>query len=312
VVQDCAIPPAKFLYTNLDGMRILITGKNGQVGTELSRLYQSHGDVILTGRQECDLSSEASIRDVVRRTKPAVIINAGAYTAVDQAEKERSLCFAINAAAPLVMAEEAARLDALLIHYSTDYVFDGTKSGPYVETDPIHPLSVYGESKAAGEAAVAKTGCKHLILRTSWVYGAHGKNFLRTMLRLGADRPELRVVNDQIGAPTSAAAIAEATVRLVNSAPEASGIYHMTSAGSTSWYGFACAILSAAMGAAAPRMQPIPGSDYPTPATRPANSMLANGKFARTFGFRLPSWQQQLDDVLAEMRVATQTNEVNR
>jgi dTDP-4-dehydrorhamnose reductase len=293
-------------------MRILITGKNGQVGTELSRRYESRGDVVLTGRDECDLSSEGSIRDAVRQVKPTVIINAGAYTAVDQAEKESPLCFAINAAAPRVLAEEAARLDALLIHYSTDYIFDGTKSGPYVESDPIHPLSVYGESKAAGEAAIAETGCNYLILRTSWVYGAHGKNFLRTMLRLGAERPELRVVDDQIGAPTSAAAIAEATARLVDFAPGAPGIYHMTAAGSTSWYGFACAILGAAMGPASPRVQPIPGSDYPTAARRPANSVLANQKFAVTFGFQLPSWQQQLDQVLAGMRVATPTNEVNR
>jgi dTDP-4-dehydrorhamnose reductase len=293
-------------------MRILITGKNGQVGTELSRRYQSHGDVVLTGRDECDLSSEPSIRDAVRRVAPTVIINAGAYTAVDLAEKERTLCFAVNAAAPRMLAEEAARLDALLIHYSTDYVFDGTKSGPYVETDPIHPLSVYGESKAAGEAAIAETGSKSLILRTSWVYGAQGKNFLRTMLRLGAERPELRVVDDQIGAPTSAAAIAEATARLVDSAPNTPGIYHMTAACSTSWYGFACAILGAAMGPRGPRMQPIPASDYPTPARRPANSVLANDKFARTFGFRLPSWQQQLEQVLAGMSVAIPTNEVNR
>jgi dTDP-4-dehydrorhamnose reductase len=293
-------------------MRILITGKNGQVGTELSRRYQSHGDVVLTGRDECDLSSEPGIRDAVRRVAPTVIINAGAYTAVDLAEKERTLCFAVNAAAPRVLAEEAARLDALLIHYSTDYVFDGTKSGPYAETDPIQPLSVYGESKAAGEAAIAETGCKSLILRTSWVYGAHGKNFLRTMLRLGAERPELRVVDDQIGAPTSAAAIAEATAHLVDSGPNTPGIYHMTAAGSTSWYGFACAILGAAMGPRGPRMQPIPASDYPTPARRPANSVLANDKFARTFGFRLPSWQQQLEQVLAGMGVAIPTNEVNR
>ena len=241
-----------------------------------------------------------------------MIINAGAYTAVDLAEKERTLCFAVNAAAPRVLAEEAARLDALLIHYSTDYVFDGTKSGPYAETDPIQPLSVYGESKAAGEAAIAETGCKSLILRTSWVYGAHGKNFLRTMLRLGAERPELRVVDDQIGAPTSAAAIAEATAHLVDSGPNTPGIYHMTAAGSTSWYGFACAILGAAMGPRGPRMQPIPASHYPTPARRPANSVLANDKFARTFGFRLPSWQQQLEQVLAGMGVAIPTNEVNR
>src|SRR6201995_3665994 len=293
-------------------MRILITGKNGQVGTELARLYQSHPGVVLTGRDECDLSNEQSIRDTVQRVKPAVIINAGAYTAVDQAEKEPGLCFAVTPQAPRILAQEAARLGALLIHYSTDYVFNGEKAQPYLESDPIRPLNVYGESKAAGEAAIAEAGTRYLVLRTSWVYGAHGKNFLRTMLRLGAERPELRVVDDQIGAPTSAAAIAEATAHLVDSGPNTPGIYHMTAAGSTSWYGFACAILGAAMGPRGPRMQPIPASDYPTPARRPANSVLANDKFARTFGFRLPSWQHQLEQVLAGMGVAIPTNEVNR
>jgi dTDP-4-dehydrorhamnose reductase len=286
-------------------MRILITGKNGQVGTELSRLYPSHGDVVLAGRPECDLSRELSIRDLVGRVKPAVIINAAAYTAVDQAEKERAICFAINADAPRVLAEEAAKLDALLIHYSTDYVFNGEKPGPYLESDPIDPLGVYGESKAAGEAAIAAAGSRYLVLRTSWVYSPHGKNFLRTMLRLGAERSELRVVDDQVGAPTSAAAIAAATVRLLEQ-PAVSGIYHMTAAGSTSWYGFACAIFQGATLAAQPRVQPIPSSDYPTPASRPANSVLANDKFARTFGFRLPSWEVQLQSVLAGMRGGTE------
>src|SRR3984885_11930324 len=196
-------------------MRILITGKNGQVGGGSSRLYHPPGDVVAAGRTECDLSSEQSIRDLVRRVEPAVIVNAGAYTAVDQAEIERDLCYAVNAVAPRVLAEEAARLGALLIHYSTDYVFNGEKAQPYLESDPIHPLNVYGESKAAGEAAIAEATTRYLVLRTSWVYGAHGKNFLRTMLRLGAERPELRVVDDQLGAPTSAAAIADATARLV-------------------------------------------------------------------------------------------------
>src|ERR1700677_1365309 len=291
-------------------MRILITGKNGQVGPELTRRYESQGDVVLTGRDECDLGSEASIRDAVRRIKPTVIINAGAYTAVDQAEKERPLCFAINATAPQVLAEESVRLDALLIHYSTDYVFDGAKSGPYVETDPIHPLSVYGESKAAGEAAIAETGCKYLILRTSWVYGANGKNFLRTMLRLGADRPELRVVDDQVGAPTSAAAIATATATLVEQYAASgtklpAGIYHMTAGGSTSWCGFARAIFDAGVLTVPPRVQAIPSSAYPTPAKRPANSVLSNDKFAHAFGFRLPPWQQQLQQVLTGMQVAS-------
>ncbi len=287
-------------------MRILITGKNGQVGTELSRLYHSRQDVILTGRDECDLSSEQSIRDTVRRVKPSVILNAGAYTAVDQAEKEPGLCFAVNAHAPRVLAQEAARLDALLIHYSTDYVFNGEKAAPYLETDPISPVNVYGESKAAGEAAIAEVATRFLVLRTSWVYGAHGKNFLRTMLRLGAERPELRVVDDQLGAPTSAAAIASATATLVEqSLAGAQGIYHMTAAGSTSWCGFARAIFQAGMPGSEPRVQPIASSDYPTPARRPANSVLSNDKFAHTFGFRLPPWQQQLNQVLAEMQVET-------
>jgi dTDP-4-dehydrorhamnose reductase len=287
-------------------MRILITGRNGQVGTELSRLYQSRGDVVLAGRDECDLSSEQSIRDAVQRVKPAVIINAGAYTAVDQAEKEPGLCFAINAHAPRVLAQEADRLGALLIHYSTDYVFNGEKTQPYLETDPIHPVNVYGESKAAGEAAIAEAASRYLVLRTSWVYGAHGKNFLRTMLRLGAERPELRVVDDQLGAPTSAAAIASATARLVDQSESiVPGIYHMTAAGSTSWCGFARAIFDAGVLPTQPRVQPISSADYPTPARRPANSVLSNDKFAHAFGFRLPTWQQQLNDVLAGMQLET-------
>jgi len=286
-------------------MRILITGKSGQVGTELSRLYHSRQDVVLTGRDECDLSNEQSIRDTVRRVKPAVILNAGAYTAVDQAEKEPGLCFAINAHAPRVLAQEAASLDALLIHYSTDYVFNGEKAEPYLETDPISPVNVYGESKAAGEAAITESATRFLVLRTSWVYGAHGKNFLRTMLRLGAERPELRVVDDQLGAPTSAAAIASATVRLVEQSGAPAGIYHMTAAGSTSWCGFACAIFQAGVLSSQPRVQPIASSDYPTPARRPANSVLSNDKFAHAFGFRLLTWQQQLNEVLAGMQVET-------
>ena len=286
-------------------MRILITGKYGQVGTELSRLYPSRG-VVLTGRDECDLANEQSIRDTVDRVKPTVIINAGAYTAVDQAEKEPGLCFAINAHAPRVLAQEAARLGALLIHYSTDYVFNCEKPQPYLETDPIHPLNVYGESKAAGEAAIAEVATRYLVLRTSWVYGPHGKNFLRTMLRLGAERPELRIVDDQLGAPTSAAAIASATARLVEQSQSvAPGIYHMTAAGSTSWYGFARAIFDAGVLTTQPRVQPISTADYPTPARRPANSVLSNDKFALNFGFRLPAWQQQLNDVLAGMQLET-------
>jgi dTDP-4-dehydrorhamnose reductase len=289
-------------------MRILITGKNGQVGNEISRLYHSPGDVVAVGKAECDLSREQSIRDLVRRVEPAVIVNAAAYTAVDQAEIDRDLCFAVNAAAPRVLAQEAARLGALLIHYSTDYVFNGEKPEPYLESDPIDPVSVYGASKAAGEAAIAETADRYLVLRTSWVYAAQGKNFLRTMLRLGAERPELRVVDDQVGAPTSAAAIAAATARLVEqyAVPGAqlpAGIYHMTAGGSTSWCGFARAIFDAGVLTVPPRVQAIPSSAYPTPAKRPANSVLANDKFAQAFGFRLPPWQQQLQEVLTGMQV---------
>jgi dTDP-4-dehydrorhamnose reductase len=283
-------------------MRILITGKNGQVGSEFTRLSPTPADLVAVGREECDLSREQSIRDLVRRVQPAVIVNAAAYTAVDRAETERDLCFAINAAAPRVLAEEAAQLDALLIHYSTDYVFNGEKREPYLETDPISPVSVYGASKAAGEAAIAEVAGRYLVLRTSWVYAAEGKNFLRTMLRLGAERSELRVVDDQVGAPTSAAAIAGATARLLEQ-PSAlpAGIYHMTAGGSTSWYGFAQAIFQSGALTTPPQVQPIPSSGYPTPARRPANSVLANDKFTHAFGFRLASWQQQLQEVIAEM-----------
>jgi dTDP-4-dehydrorhamnose reductase len=287
-----------------------MTGKTGQVGSEFSRLNQSPGDVLAVGRAECDLSSEQSIRDLVRRVEPAVIVNAGAYTAVDQAEMERELCYAVNAVAPAVLAEEAARLGALFVHYSTDYVFNGEKPEPYLETDPIGPVSVYGASKAAGEAAIVATASRYLVLRTSWVYGAQGKNFLRTMLRLGAERAELKVVDDQVGAPTSAAAIAAATARLIEqyAAPEATlpvGIYHMTAGGSTSWCGFARAIFDAGVLSVSPRVQAIPSSAYPTPAKRPANSVLSNDKFAHTFGFRLPPWQHQLQEILTGMQVAS-------
>jgi dTDP-4-dehydrorhamnose reductase len=241
--------------------------------------------------------------------KPTVVINTAAYTAVDQAEREPELCFAINAAAPRVLAQEAARLDALLIHYSTDYVFDGDKREPYLETDPISPVSVYGASKAAGEAAIADTTSRFLVLRTSWVYAGQGKNFLRTMLRLGQERSQLRVVDDQVGAPTSAAAIAAATLRLVERyAPPGeqlpAGIYHMTAGGSTSWCGFARAIFSAGMLATPPEVQAIASSEYPTAAKRPANSVLSNDRFAHTFGFRLPLWQQQLEGVMAGLQTA--------
>ncbi len=284
-------------------MRILVIGKDGQVGHELSRLAWPGDDLVSVGREACDLSNQQSIRDLVRRVAPEIIVNAAAYTAVDKAETERELCFAVNATAPRVLAEEAARLDALLIHYSTDYVFNGEKSEPYLENDALDPLSVYGASKAAGEAAVAGAASRYLLLRTTWVYGARGKNFLLTMLRLGQDRPELRVVDDQIGSPTSAGAIATATARLIgqyslSAAAVPSGVYHMTAGGATSWCGFARAIFSADS-SPKPNVLPITTADYPTPAKRPRNSVLSNDKFERTFGFRLTPWQTQIAGVLS-------------
>ena len=254
-------------------MRILITGKNGQVGSELSRLYPASSDVVSVGRETCDLSDEQVIRACVRRVNPTVIINAGAYTAVDLAEKERDACFAVNAMAPRVLAQEAARLGALLLHYSTDYVFDGQSPAPYQESDLVAPVSVYGASKAAGEAAIVETAGRYLILRTSWVYCGQGKNFLRTMVRLGETRSELRVVDDQVGAPTSAAAIAAATARLVERSAQTdaglpSGIYHMSAAGQTTWCGFAQAIFNSRyLGQPATR-RPHPHCGVPNPGKK--------------------------------------------
>lgn len=292
-------------------MRILVTGKNGQVGSELARLLSKQAlgdDLILAGRQECDFSSPQAVRQFVQRIQPAVILNAAAYTAVDKAETERDLCFAVNTEAAAVLAQQAAELEALLVHYSSDYVFNGEKPDPYVEGDAIHPVSVYGESKAAAEAAISACGGRYLILRTSWVYAAEGSNFLRTMLRVGAQRPELRVVDDQVGAPTAASEIATATMRLVEQyaapgAPVPAGTYHMTAAGSTSWCGFARAIFSSGAVTPPPRVEAIASWQYPTAARRPANSVLSNEKFAHTFGFRLPPWQHQLQAVLAAIQV---------
>jgi dTDP-4-dehydrorhamnose reductase len=267
----------------------------------LQRQAPFAGECIAVTRRDCDLADTESLRALINRVRPEVIVNAAAYTAVDKAENDREICFAVNAAAPAVMAAEAAALGAKLVHYSTDYVFDGTKTEPYVEADPTAPRNIYGASKLAGEQGIIKAGGQFLILRTSWVYSNHGANFLNTMLRLGAERPELRIVADQHGAPTSADAIAEATARILNSASAGqwvSGVHHMTAAGATTWYGFATAIFARARGPI-PALVPIGTADYPTPAARPANSVLSNGKFARSFGFHLPPWEQQLDAVMA-------------
>ncbi len=281
-------------------MRVLLFGSNGQVGQAVLGRHAFGDALVAVTRQDCDLTNSESVRALVRRVHPEIILNAAAYTAVDKAESDRDTCFAVNARAPLAMATEAALVGARLIHYSTDYVFDGSKTTPYLEQDATGPRNVYGASKLEGEQGIQAAGCAYAVLRTSWVYSNQGNNFLKTMLRLGAERPELRVVADQRGAPTSAGAIAEATLRLLAAdAPWEDGVFHMTAGGSTTWHGFAQAIFDRA-GGPQPSLVPIPSTDYPTPAARPANSVLSNEKFARTFGFRLPEWEQQLDAVLAE------------
>lgn len=284
-------------------MRVLLLGGSGQVGHALENRDAFAGErneLVVATRRECDLTNAKGLGLLLRRVRPDVIVNAAAYTAVDKAEGDRETCYAVNATAPGVMAREAAALGAKLVHYSTDYVFDGTKAGAYTEGDPTGPRNVYGASKLAGEEAIAEAGGEFLILRTSWVYSNHGTNFLKTMLRLGAERPELRIVADQHGAPNSACAIADATVNILRKATAGqwtSGVFHMTGAGATSWYGFAKAIFARA-GSVKPNLIPITTADYPTPAARPANSVLSNDKFAVTFGFRLPDWEQQLDAVM--------------
>ncbi|MCU9954194.1 MULTISPECIES: dTDP-4-dehydrorhamnose reductase [Burkholderia] len=288
---------------------ILVTGVNGQVGFELLRSLQGLGRVVACDRSMLDLSDLERVRGVVRALKPSIIVNPAAYTAVDKAETDVDAARRLNAEVPRVFAEEAARTGAALVHYSTDYVFDGTKEGAYVETDATNPQNVYGLTKLEGEQAVAATGCAHLILRTSWVYGRRGKNFLLTMLKLGSERPELRVVADQIGAPTWSKTIATATSHIVAQALAAdgsdwwarhSGVYHFTSAGATSWHGFAEAIFANAMGERAPKVVPIPASDYPVPAKRPSNSRLSHDKLTAAFGLRLPDWADALKLCLSE------------
>lgn len=288
---------------------ILVTGVNGQVGFELLRSLQGLGRVVACDRSMLDLSDLDRVRSVVRELKPSIIVNPAAYTAVDKAETDVDAARRLNAEVPRAFAEEAARLGAALVHYSTDYVFDGTKEGAYVETDATNPQNVYGLTKLEGEQAIAATGCAHLILRTSWVYGRRGKNFLLTMLKLGSERPELRVVSDQVGAPTWSKTIATATAHIVAQALAAddadwwaqrSGVYHFTSAGATSWHGFAEAIFAQAMGERAPRVLPIPASDYPVPAKRPSNSRLSHDKLTEAFGLRLPDWADALTLCLSE------------
>ncbi|MFZ0394982.1 MAG: dTDP-4-dehydrorhamnose reductase [Terracidiphilus sp.] len=289
--------------------RILILGATGQVGRELQRSFAGAGELFLSDTEMADVRSPESLRDAVRRAAPDVILNAAAYTAVDRAETEPDDAFAINAAAPRVLAEEAVRSNALLVHYSTDYVFDGSKPEPWEETDTPNPLNVYGASKLAGERAVQETGGKYLIFRTSWVYGPHGNNFLLTMLRLGRERDQLRIVDDQIGAPTTSIELADATRSIVTGAlnrqfgPDESwiGLYHMSCAGFTSWCGFAREIFArgaSLLNGSLPEIIAIRSEEYLTAAKRPTNSVLSNKRLKSRFGVALPPWESALSKTL--------------
>jgi dTDP-4-dehydrorhamnose reductase len=302
---------------------ILLTGKTGQVGSELLRLLPSLGEVIAPGRHELDLLDTDSIRRAVREIQPGLIVNAAAYTAVDAAERQESDAYAINATAPAVFVEEAKKIGAVIVHYSTDYVFDGLKKTPYEEGDLTAPLSVYGKTKLAGEQAIVVSGVPHLIFRTAWVYAARGRNFLLTILRLATEKEELRIVRDQFGAPTWSREIAGATVKILAqltshggataTLPRVSGIYHLTARGETTWYDFACAILEEAAGISpevpwfaeathrrpivAKRIIPITTAQFPTPASRPPCSVLSNSRLMQTFGYGLPDWRMQLGEL---------------
>jgi len=287
---------------------ILLTGVNGQVGFELQRTLQGLGTVHAPQRAALDLANPDALRAAVRALRPTLIVNPAAYTAVDKAESEPELAHAINATAPQVLAEEAKQLGIPLIHYSTDYVYSGEGETPWRESDPVAPPNVYGASKLAGEEAIRASGCQHLILRTSWVYGPRGKNFLLTMLKLGRERDALNIVADQIGAPTSSRTIATLTGHIVAGRPDwaaVSGTYHLVNGGTTSWHGFAEAIfaLAAAQGDKVPAtLGAIASEAYPTPAKRPKNSLLDLAKLKATFGLTPPSWQDALALCFAELK----------
>jgi dTDP-4-dehydrorhamnose reductase len=295
--------------------KILVFGRTGQLGWELRHKLACLGQLTQVEYPEVDFSNPGSIRDAVRAVEPAVIVNAAAYTAVDKAESDSERALAINGTAPGVLAEEAKRLGGILVHYSTDYVFDGFRQGSYVETDAPNPLSVYGSTKLAGDRAIQAVGGDYLILRTSWVYGARGSNFLLTMLRLARERAELRIVDDQIGAPTTSECIAQSTTNILAQllAPAGggmrgrSGIYNLTSAGETSWFGFAKALLtksSGTYGFTVPNLIPIGTADYPTAARRPANSRLSCWLVEQAFGVTMPHWEEALSLVLETLAEA--------
>ncbi|WP_460951564.1 dTDP-4-dehydrorhamnose reductase [Pseudomonas marginalis] len=287
-------------------MKVLITGQHGQVSRELQLQLQGLGELIVLGRDQLDLANADQIRQQIRVHRPDLIINAAAHTAVDQAESEPDAAFAINAIAPGVLAEEAKALGIPLIHYSTDYVFDGSKPAPYTEADTPNPLGVYGQSKLAGEEAIAAVGGEYLVLRTSWVYSSHGKNFLLTMQRLLQEKPQMRIVADQIGAPTWAGSIARSTRALIErwqaGKPGEWGVYHLTDQGETSWFGFAEAIGAhlRTQGKACAELEAIPSSAYPTPAKRPLNSRLDCSRLQQQWHVSQPSWQDALRECLAQ------------
>ena len=298
----------------MTNVKALVVGCTGQVGWELRHKLVCLGPVTGVDYPQVDFTQPDSIRQAVRAAAPAVIVNAAAYTAVDKAESEIELAMAINGTAPGVLAEEAKRLGSVLVHYSTDYVFDGAKQGPYVESDVPHPLNVYGRTKLAGDEAIQAVGGDYLILRTSWVYGARGNNFLLTMLRLARERAELRIVDDQIGSPTTSECIAQATAGILAQVlgPAAgglkgrSGIYNLTCAGETTWFGFARALLTksaASHGFTVPNLIPITTGEFPRPAKRPANSRLRCQRVEETFGVVMPDWEEALALVLETLGV---------
>ncbi len=278
--------------------RILLTGINGQLGWELQRSLQPLGSVLALDHARFDLADPDRMRAVLAEIKPDIIVNPAAYTAVDKAESESGLAMAINATAPGILAETVRQLGALLVHYSTDYVFDGSKPAPYSETDPPAPINAYGRSKQAGEEAIQASGCRHLIFRTSWIYGLRGHNFLRTMLRLAREREELNVVADQVGAPTWSRMVAETTALALARHTGQQGLYHLTANGETTWHGFAAAIMATAQRLGlldrTPVIRRITSADFPTPARRPANSRLCCERLRNDFGLQLNAWEADL------------------
>lgn len=295
-------------------MRILLFGKNGQVGWELHRSLQSLGQVIALDRNQADFQRPESLREIVQIEKPDIIVNAVAYTAVDKAEDELDLAKTVNSIAPSVLAEEASKINALLVHYSTDYVFDGSKEGAYLETDTTNPLNVYGETKLEGERAIQASGCMYLVFRTSWVYGSRGSNFLLTILKVAAQKENLNVVDDQLGAPTTARLIADTTlvcvsraVADINQGRFESGLYHLTSTGNSSWYMMADFAITYARdnlhhAIVTNKVSPIPSSQYPTKAQRPLNSALNVKKIETEFGIKMPPWKDILRLTLEDLR----------